>query len=129
MFAEFTLSLIRRHCFFTKYFIDPWMGKKDTLQIDVPIQHANTSLPLEFFMCQKRDLKKRLAELTHINSMLGNSNTKNYRLSDKDAADKSTLMVMSEHDEIANHLIDAKVGATLLKLGTSGMLKELHITD
>ena len=36
---------------------------------------------------------------------------------------------MSEHDEIANQIIDEKVGKTLLALGTSGILHELHITD
>jgi len=38
-------------------------------------------------------------------------------------------MIQAEHDEIANQLIDAKVGEILLKYGSSGMLHELHITD
>jgi len=59
--------------------------------------------------------------------MLSNSNAKHHRV--VDVSDKKTLMIMSEHDEISNQLIDAKVGTTLLKLGKSGMLQELHITD
>lgn len=39
------------------------------------------------------------------------------------------MMIMSEHDEVANQLIDPKVGEVLLKFGSSGMLHELHITD
>lgn len=36
---------------------------------------------------------------------------------------------MSEHDEIANQIIDEKVGATMLQYGSSGLLHEIHITD
>jgi len=43
-----------------------------------------------------------------------NSNAKHYRLSDKQQLDKNALMIMSEHDEIANQLIDPKVGEALL---------------
>ena len=38
-------------------------------------------------------------------------------------------MIMTEHDEIANSLIDASIGADLVKYTNSGMLNELHITD
>ena len=50
-------------------------------------------------------------------------------LGDKMAEDKNALMIMSEHDEVANHLIDAEVGKVLLSLGSHGLLHELHITD
>lgn len=39
------------------------------------------------------------------------------------------LMILCEHDEIANTLIDASIGASLVKYTASGMLNELHITD
>jgi hypothetical protein len=38
-------------------------------------------------------------------------------------------MILTEHDEIANSLIDASIGADLVKYTSSGMLNELHITD
>ena len=38
-------------------------------------------------------------------------------------------MILCEHDEIANTLIDASIGASLVKYTSSGMLNELHITD
>ena len=38
-------------------------------------------------------------------------------------------MILAEHDEIANQLIDPKVGSSLINMGSSGMLLELHITD
>jgi len=68
-YAEFTLSLLRRHCFFTNFVIDKWLGKKDTLTIDIPInlEGRESSLPLEFFVCMKKDLKGKLAEYPHLN--------------------------------------------------------------
>jgi len=38
-------------------------------------------------------------------------------------------MILTEHDEIANSLVDASIGADLVKYTSSGMLNELHITD
>lgn len=43
--------------------------------------------------------------------------------------DKNLLTIMAEHDEIANQIIDAKIGKTLLQYGASGLLHEIHITD
>ena len=70
-----------------------------------------------------------MGALEYLGDFVKNSNAKNYRLGDKMIQDKNALMIMSEHDEVANQLIDEKVGKTLLALGTSGMLHELHITD
>lgn len=67
--------------------------------------------------------------MEYLGEFVKNSNAKHYRLGDKLAQEKNALMIMSEHDEIANQIIDEKVGKTLLALGTSGILHELHITD
>ena len=67
-------------------------------------------MPLEFLICKKRELKKRLEAQPHLKEFVGASNAKNYR---PDVADNSIYMIMSEHDEIANQLIDSKVGAAL----------------
>ena len=67
--------------------------------------------------------------IEHLGEFVKNSNAKNYRLNDEQAANKNSLVIMSEHDEIANQIIDDKVGDTLMKFGSSGLLHEIHITD
>lgn len=57
--------------------------------------------------------------------MVHNSNTKNYR--PEDMKNRNGYLIMSEHDEIANQLIDSKIGTLLLN--GNGFLEELHITD
>jgi len=109
----------------TRYVFDIYKATQDTLTIDIPIDLAGRNLPLEFYICKRKDLKKKLEELGDGASMIHNSNAKNYR---PDSADKNTFVVMSEHDEISNQLIDKNVGGQLL-LNSSGMLQELHITD
>ena len=57
--------------------------------------------------------------------MVHNSNAKNYR--PKDVNNKNGYLIMSEHDEITNQLIDSKIGSLLLN--GNDFLEELHITD
>jgi hypothetical protein len=38
----------------------------------------------------------------HLEYMVKNSNTKNYKPKDQDAKSKTSLMIMSEHDEVAS---------------------------
>lgn len=57
-----------------------------------------------------------------------NANCKNYRYPDADKS-KNTLMILTEHDEIANQLIDSNIGQELISFTESGMLHELHVTD
>ena len=38
-------------------------------------------------------------------------------------------MIMTEHDEVANNLISEEIGEALLRLGQTGLLHEIHITD
>lgn len=125
LYADFKINCIRRHCFLTRIF-DGYKGYKDHVVIEIPIDIGGREMPLEFLICKKKDLKKRLDAQAYLKDFVGASNTKNYR---PEVSDKNAYMIMTEHDEIANQLIDAKVGATLLKLGGSGMLSELHITD
>lgn len=65
----------------------------------------------------------------HLEYMVKNSNTKNYKPKDQDAKSKTSLMIMSEHDEVASQLVTPAIGADLLACGGSGLLKKLHITD
>ena len=39
------------------------------------------------------------------------------------------MQIYAENDEITNQIIDSNVGQGLEKLASSGLLKELHITD
>ena len=95
--------------------------------MNLPIDLKDKELPLEFFICKKKDLKQRMTMMTHLSEFVRNSNAKHYRLGDKEAGDKNTLMIMAEHDEVANQLIDEECGQVLKKFG--GFIQTIHITD
>jgi hypothetical protein len=126
VFAEFRINLIRRQCLLT-HAQDLWKGKLDTLTIDIPIDTNSKFLPVEFLIIKKKDLKAKMTEHTYLGDMVYNSNTKHYR--PENMASKESFMIMSEHDEVANQLIDDKVGSLLLNQKNNGFLEELHITD
>lgn len=126
MFIEIKLSLVRRHCLLTHYFFDTPKSKFDTIHIDMPIElEKGRNLPLEFLIIRRKDLKNKLKEFEYLQNMVHNSNTKNYR--PKDLENRNGYLIMSEHDEIANQLIDSKVGQLLLN--GKDFLEELHVTD
>jgi len=37
-------------------------------------------MPLEFFICKRKDLKQKMTELAYLKEYVKNSNCKNYRL-------------------------------------------------
>ena len=128
-YTMFKLNMKRRHCLLTNLVMDPYLGTRDTMTVEIPMDLDKKEYPIEFFICRRKDLKSKMAAMEYLGEMVKNSNAKNYRLGDKMAEDKNALMIMSEHDEVANHLIDAEVGKVLLSLGSHGLLHELHITD
>lgn len=69
-----------------------------------------------------------MQELSYLKEHVKNANCKNYKVPESEQ-NKNILMIMTEHDEIANGLVDASIGADLVKYTSSGMLNELHITD
>jgi len=97
MFAEFKLYLNRRQCALSHLY-DLVQSNVDHLVIEIPIETNGRELPLEFFICKKKDLKAKLKEMAYLNEMVHNSNTKHYK---PDVSLKTAYMVMSEHDEIA----------------------------
>mmetsp|Transcript_24230 Transcript_24230/g.37350 ORF Transcript_24230/g.37350 Transcript_24230/m.37350 type:complete len:201 (-) Transcript_24230:236-838(-) len=125
--ADVKLNLCRRHCLFTTSSLDLMNGVTDQVVVEIPIHQPNREIPLEFFICKRKDLKTKMNAMTYLGSFVKNSNAKHYRLSDQQMMEKNALMIMSEHDEIANHLIDQEIGETLKKFGNA--LHELHITD
>ena len=129
-YTEFKINLIRRHCFFTKNIADVYIGNKDTITIEAPIDMGGKEYPMEFLVCKRKDLKSKMAQFDHLDGdFIKNSNAKHYRLGEKDLSKKNALMIMSEHDEIANQIIDEFVGKALLSLEDTGLLHEIHITD
>ena len=112
-FAEFHLNLVRRHCILTEYIYDMYSGNVDRLVIDIAFDLGSKDLPLEMYICRRKDLKTKMKSMEHLSEFVKNSNAKNYRLSEKEAANKNSLVIMSEHDEIANQVIDEKVGRIL----------------
>ena len=106
-FAEFHLNLIRRHCFLTEYVYDLISGNIDRLSIDIALDMGSKEHPIELYICRKKDVKAKMKTLEHLANFVKNSNTKNYKIEEgKGAAAKNSLIIMSEHDEIANQIID-----------------------
>jgi len=66
LFAEFKINLIRRHCVLTRWIYDFAKGTTDNLIIDIPIDLGGRELPLEFFICKKKDLKKNLEKMIYL---------------------------------------------------------------
>ena len=128
-YTMFKLNMKRRHCLLTNYVLDKYLGTLDTMTIEIPMNLDSKEYPIEFFICRRKDLKAKMAAMEYLSDMVKNSNAKNYRLGDKEAQDKNALMIMSEHDEVANHLVDEVVGKVLLSLGSHGLLHEMHVTD
>lgn len=86
------------------------MGKTDTVTIDVPIDLNGREMPLDLFICRRKDIKAKFAQFAYMQETLKNSNTKHYRLSEKEQQNKNALMILCEHDEIANQVITEKIG-------------------
>lgn len=57
-----------------------------------------------------------------------NCTPKNYKLSEQEQQ-KTSLIIMGEHDEVANSLVTQKIGETLRKQTGRGAIDEIHITD
>lgn len=110
MYLDFKIETIRRQCILTQLAYDFPMGKTDTLTIDVPIDLNGRQMPLDLLICRRKDIKAKLAQFGYMQDTLKNSNTKNYRLSDREMQGKNALMILSEHDEIANQVITQNIG-------------------
>ena len=107
---------------------DGFKGHEDYLELSIPIDIGNRNLPLEFFICKRKDVKAKLTELAYLKDFVKNANCKNYRIPEAEQ-NKNTLMIMTEHDEVANQLIDSTIGQELLKITASGLIHEIHVTD
>lgn len=59
------------------------MGNKDRLVIDIALDTGNKDLPLEFFICRKKDVKLKNKDIEHLKDFVKPSNAKNYKLTDK----------------------------------------------
>ena len=72
---------------------DLFYGTADALTIEVPLDLGSRDMPLEFFICRRKDWKKRAGELAHLADFVSGANAKNYRLSDKQLSDRNALMI------------------------------------
>ena len=82
IYADFKLYLIRRQCILTKYLYDGFKGHEDYLELNIPIDLGNRQLPLEFFICKRKDLKQKMTELSYLKEHVKNANCKNYRVAE-----------------------------------------------
>jgi len=83
LYAHFKLALRHRHCLLTSLTYDMFYGTTDTLTIEVPLDLGSRDLPLEFYICRRKDWKQRASQLTHLADLVQGANAKNYRLSEK----------------------------------------------
>ena len=62
LYAEFKMFLCRRHCLLTGGLYDTFKGNTDRVEIGIPID-LNRELPLEVYICRRKDAKAKMAEL------------------------------------------------------------------
>lgn len=96
--------------------------------MSIPIDLGSRNLPLELFICKRKDVKQKLQEVAYLKDYVKNANCKHYRIPETEQ-NKNTLMILTEHDEIAGQLIDSQIGQDLLKYTQSGMIHEIHVSD
>ena len=61
---------------------DLFYGYQDTLTIEVPIDTGKRDIPIEFYMCRRKDWKKKSNELSHLTDMVSIASAKNYKLNE-----------------------------------------------
>lgn len=82
-YIEFKLNYLRRHCALTYFIHDTIKGYKDHLEINIPIDLGGSrTLPLEFFICRRKDAKNKMNELKHLKEYVKTSNAKHYKLTE-----------------------------------------------
>lgn len=82
-YAHFKIALKHRHCLMSTMTFDLFYGVSDTLTIEIPIDLNGRDVPIEFYICRRRDWKKKSSENEHLTDYVQVSNAKNYRLDEK----------------------------------------------
>jgi hypothetical protein len=142
-YALLKLDMLRRHCMLSTLVTEKIQGAQDMLTVDIPIRFTNdlqapAPIPLEFFVCQKKNIKGALQSSENFSKFVTQVKVDNLPVpkapaNPKDkkemAAYKTSkhLVVLAESDEAANFLIDASIGEVLQKHGHC--LLDMHITD
>lgn len=136
MYSLFHLDLKKRQCLFSTFSIEMFWPKRDQVIIDVPIRVPEyslpeggvaTSVPLEFLVCRKRNMKnilstEQFAYLKNFVAPVQPNSLKNT------SNDQGGLVVMAESDDAANHIVNSEIGEILAKLGETN-ISDIHITD
>ncbi len=109
--------------------------KKDLVHIEIPIKvpeyqladgaGASTSIPLEFMIARKKNLKEIYSQFTYLKNFVGAVNPTHYSPSEKQA---NGLVVLAESSEAANHLLNPYIGDTFSALADK-YLDSVHISD
>ena len=128
-YGMFKIWLKRRHCLLTNHVVDTYLGNDDTLRVEIPFDLKGRELPLEFLVIPKKDLKPFYQTHFYAENMLRSSNAKNLKYTEQEQKSKSSLLVMSEHDEITSQIITQSTGALLKKGGDHNLIKQIHVTD
>ena len=109
--------------------------KKDLVHIEIPIKvpeyqladgaGASTSIPLEFMIARKKNLKETYSQFTYLKNFVGAVTPTHFAPSDKQS---NGLVVLAESGEAANHLLSPQIGDVFTALADK-YLDSLHISD
>jgi hypothetical protein len=86
---------------------------KDTVTVEIPIAPAQYTLPdgtvtneipIEFFICKKREMKTLFTNLAYLKNFVAPVQPKNFKLTNPDS---NSLIVLAESDEVANYIVDS----------------------
>lgn len=136
MYALFKFELKKRQCLFSTCSVELIWPKKDQVTIEVPIRvpeynltegGTSTSVPLEFMICKKRNMKQVFAteQYSYLKNFVGPVLPQNLKGA---KFEQSGLVVLAESDEAANHIIDIQIGELLATFGETH-IQDIHITD
>lgn len=126
MYALFRIELKKRQCLFSTLTMELIWPKRDLVHIEVPLkiaeltEGATSPVPLEFYICRKRNMKATFAQFAHLKNFVGPVQATHLKQQDQ-------LVVLAESEDAANHMIDAQVGEVLSRLGEH--VQDIHFTD
>ena len=68
----------------TEFGYDKYANNFDRLVMEIAIDTGSKDIPLEFFVCKKKDIKAKMKSIDYLQDFVRSSNAKNYRISDKE---------------------------------------------
>ena len=132
--------MYKRHCVFSKWFVDKMYSPGDVLTVDIPVRFPGdynqaAPVPIEFFICKKSKVKSSFDMHEHFKQFVSQVKADNLPVPKPPSNKKEAkefkrsdhLVVLAESEEAANQIVDKNIGDVLNQYGNC--LMECHITD